>query len=148
MSRFGLLVCSLKLTHTSKYPLGCGSCGAGGLRAGLPKGPMWGYPRLVLGALGSFLEPFCGHVLPKVDKLYSKLTFEIPPRRALRGAKRMTDSSVGNRIARISVAKGRIDRYVGNRSFCWQSILLLAELAFCECMNALLWWQADAHPAP
>ena len=49
------------------------------------KGPMWGYPRLVLGALGSFLEPFCGHVLPKVDKIYSKLTFELPPRRALRG---------------------------------------------------------------
>ena len=48
------------------------------------KGPMWGYPRLVLGALGSFLEPFCGHVLPKVDKICSKLTFEIPPRRALR----------------------------------------------------------------
>ena len=48
------------------------------------KGPMWGYPRLVLGALGSFLEPFCGHVLPKVEKLCSKLTFEIPPRRALR----------------------------------------------------------------
>ena len=35
------------------------------------KGPMWGYPRLVLGALGSFLEPFCGHVLLKVDKLCS-----------------------------------------------------------------------------
>ena len=51
------------------------------------KGPMWGYPRLVLGALGSFLEPFCGNVLPKVDKLCSKLTFEIPPRRALRGSR-------------------------------------------------------------
>ena len=50
------------------------------------KGPMWWYPRLVLGALGSFLEPFCGHVLPKVDKLSSKLTFEIPPRRALGGS--------------------------------------------------------------
>ena len=34
---------------------------------------------LVLGALGSFLGPFCGHVLPKVDKLCSTLTFEIPP---------------------------------------------------------------------
>jgi hypothetical protein len=42
------------------------------------KGPMWGYPRLVVGALGSLLEPFCGHVLPKVDKLCSKLTFEYP----------------------------------------------------------------------
>ena len=46
---------------------------------------MWGYPRLVLGALGSFLEPFFGHVLPKVNNFCSKLTFEIPPRRALGG---------------------------------------------------------------
>ena len=49
------------------------------------RGPSWGHPMLVLGALGSFLEPFCGQTLPKVDKLCSKLTFEIPPRRALGG---------------------------------------------------------------
>jgi hypothetical protein len=55
---------------------------------------MWGYPRLVLGALGSFLEPFCGHVLPKVDKICSKLTFEIPPRIALRGYEQRTPPAV------------------------------------------------------
>ena len=44
------------------------------------------------GIPGSFLEPlarswshFVGDVLPKVDKLCSNLTSEIPPRRALRG---------------------------------------------------------------
>ena len=59
------------------------------------------HPCIILGALssaepqkalcggipGSFLEPFCGHVLPKVDKLCSKFTFEMPPRRALRGSR-------------------------------------------------------------
>ena len=33
---------------------------------------------LVLGALCSFLEPFCGHSSPKLDKLCTRLTFEIP----------------------------------------------------------------------
>jgi len=28
--------------------------------SGSTKGPSWGYPMLVLGALGSFLEPFVG----------------------------------------------------------------------------------------
>jgi len=51
------------------------------------KGPMWGHPRPVLGAVDPFLEPFCGHLLLKVDRLCSKLTFEIPPRRALRGVR-------------------------------------------------------------
>jgi hypothetical protein len=46
---------------------------------------MWGHPRPVVGAVDPFLEPFCGHLLQKVDRLCSKLTFEIPPRRALRG---------------------------------------------------------------
>ena len=32
-----------------------------------------------------FLEPFCEKLLSKVDKSCWKLTFEIPPRRALRG---------------------------------------------------------------
>ena len=59
------------------------------------KGRMWGYPRLVLGALGSLLEPFCGHLLPKVDRLCSKLTFEIPLRRALRGTPRSISESGG-----------------------------------------------------
>ena len=33
------------------------------------KGRMWGYPRFVLGAIGSFLEPFYGHLSPKIDKV-------------------------------------------------------------------------------
>ena len=49
------------------------------------KGPLWGYPRCGLGAVGAVLEPFCGHLSPKIDKVYETLTFEIPPRRALGG---------------------------------------------------------------
>jgi len=33
------------------------------------EGPMWGHPMLVLGALFSLLEPFCGHLSPKIDKV-------------------------------------------------------------------------------
>ena len=33
------------------------------------KGPMWGYPRCGLGAVGAVLEPFCGHLSPKNDKV-------------------------------------------------------------------------------
>ena len=40
---------------------------------------------LVLGALCSFLEPFCGYSSPKIDKVSWKLTFEIPPQRASGG---------------------------------------------------------------
>ena len=69
---------------------GCGcrdeGSGSGNLRGFVTtKCPSWGYQRLVLGAIGLFLESFCGHALPKVDKFCSKSTFEIPPRRALRG---------------------------------------------------------------
>jgi len=56
-----------------------------GPEKGSTEDPMWGYPVFVLGAISSFLEPFYGHLSPKLDKLCSKLTFEIPPRRALRG---------------------------------------------------------------
>ena len=49
------------------------------------EGPVWGYHVLVLGAISSFLEPFRGQLSPKVDKVSEKLTFEIPPRRALGG---------------------------------------------------------------
>ena len=49
------------------------------------KGPMWGYSRCGLGAVGAVLEPFCGHLSPKLDKVSCKLTFEIPPRRTLGG---------------------------------------------------------------
>ena len=38
------------------------------------KDPMWGYPVFVLGAIGSFLEPFCGYLSPKIDKVYEKMT--------------------------------------------------------------------------
>ena len=35
---------------------------------------MWGHPMLVLGALCSFLEPFCGNLSPKIDEVSEKLT--------------------------------------------------------------------------
>ena len=38
------------------------------------KGPMWGYPVFVLGAISSFLEPFRGHLSPKIDKVCEELT--------------------------------------------------------------------------
>ena len=36
------------------------------------EGPSWGYPRGGLGALGAVLEPFCGYLSPKVDKIFEK----------------------------------------------------------------------------
>ena len=33
------------------------------------KGPMWGHPVPVLGAISPLLEPFCGHLSPKIDKV-------------------------------------------------------------------------------
>ena len=33
------------------------------------EGPTWGHPMLVLGAVCSFLEQFCGHLSPKLDKV-------------------------------------------------------------------------------
>jgi hypothetical protein len=33
---------------------------------------------LVLGAVRSFLEPFCGHLLPKIDKVSEELTLRYP----------------------------------------------------------------------
>ena len=44
-----------------------------------------GIPGVVLGAIRPFLDPFYGHLSPKIDKVSWKLTFEIPPRRALCG---------------------------------------------------------------
>ena len=41
--------------------------------SGSTEGPWWGYPMLILGAVCSFLEPFCGHLSPKVDKIFQKL---------------------------------------------------------------------------
>ena len=42
------------------------------------KGPMWGYPVFVLGAVCSFLEPFCGHLSPNIDNVSEKLTLRYP----------------------------------------------------------------------
>ena len=42
------------------------------------EGPMWGHPMPVLGALSPFLEPFCGHLSPKIDKVSEKLTLKYP----------------------------------------------------------------------
>ena len=41
-----------------------------------PQRPFEGYPRVVLGAIGSFLGPFCGFWSPKVDNLDFGLMFE------------------------------------------------------------------------
>ena len=38
------------------------------------RGPSWGHPMVVLGTIRSFLEPFCGHLLPKIDKVSEELT--------------------------------------------------------------------------
>ena len=42
------------------------------------KGPMWGYPVFVLGAVCSFLEPFRGHLSPNIDDVSEKLTLRYP----------------------------------------------------------------------
>jgi hypothetical protein len=33
------------------------------------EGPLWGHPMPVLGALSPLLEPFYGHLSPKIDKV-------------------------------------------------------------------------------
>ena len=50
------------------------------------KGPMWGHPVPVLGAISPFLEPFRGRLSPNIDNVSEKNDFEIPPRRALGGS--------------------------------------------------------------
>ena len=57
--------------------------------------PSWGHPRCGLGAVGAVLEPFRGHLSPKIDKVSCKLTFEIPPRRTLGGGAASTAKSLG-----------------------------------------------------
>jgi len=42
------------------------------------KGPMWGYPRPVLGAVDPFLEPFRGRLSPNIDNASEKLTLRYP----------------------------------------------------------------------
>ena len=41
---------------------------------GSTRGPSWGHPMVVLGTIRSFLEPFCGHLSPKNDKVSEELT--------------------------------------------------------------------------
>ena len=42
------------------------------------RGPSWGHPRVVLRTIGSFLEPFCWHLSPNIDKVSWKLTLKYP----------------------------------------------------------------------
>ena len=42
------------------------------------KGPMWGYPRPVLGAVDPLLEPFRGHLSPNIDNVSKTLTLRYP----------------------------------------------------------------------
>ena len=42
------------------------------------RGPSWGHPMVVLGTIRSFLEPFCGHLSPNVDKVSEELTLRYP----------------------------------------------------------------------
>ena len=42
------------------------------------KGPMWGHPVPVLGAISPFLEPFCGRLSPNIDNVSEKLTLRYP----------------------------------------------------------------------
>ena len=54
------------------WGLGGGDEKRSGLRRKTTKGPMWGHPMPVLGALSPFLEPFHGHLSPKVDEIFQK----------------------------------------------------------------------------
>ena len=42
------------------------------------RGPSWGHSSVVLGTTVSFLEPFRGHLSPKIDKVSEKLTLRYP----------------------------------------------------------------------
>ena len=42
------------------------------------KGPMWGYPRPVLGAVDPLLEPFPGHLSPNIDNVSKTMTLRYP----------------------------------------------------------------------
>jgi hypothetical protein len=50
------------------------------------EGPSWGHSKVVLGAIRSFLEPFCEHLSPNVIKIF-KNRHLIEVRRARRGPK-------------------------------------------------------------
>ena len=56
---------------------GCsGNLPRGGERS--TKGPMWGLPVPVLGAISPFLEPFRGRLSPNIDNFSEKLTLSYP----------------------------------------------------------------------
>ena len=42
------------------------------------EGPSWGHSKVVLGAIRSFLKPFCGHLSPKIDKVSEESTLRYP----------------------------------------------------------------------
>ena len=48
------------------------------LVAGATRGPSWGHPMVALGTIRSLLEPFCGHLSPKIDKVSEELTLSYP----------------------------------------------------------------------
>ena len=55
------------------YHMREGRCGGHHRASALSRtteGPLWGHPRCGLGAVGAVLEPFCGHLSPKIDKVY------------------------------------------------------------------------------
>jgi len=57
------------------------------------EGPSWGYPKVVLGAIRSFLEPCCGHLSPKIDQVSEELTLRYPPERPCVGSDISTEYS-------------------------------------------------------
>ena len=73
---FGPPISGLEVNHGVR-PRPCPS-GANNPRGATTEGPWWGHPMLVLGALCSFLEPFCGHLSPKIDKVSEELTLRYP----------------------------------------------------------------------
>ena len=42
------------------------------------EGPSWGHFKVVLGAIRLFLEPFCRHLSPKIDKVSEESTLRYP----------------------------------------------------------------------
>ena len=51
---------------------GTGGCCVGNAADVSTEDPLWGHPRPVLGATDPYLEPFCGHLSPKVDEIFQK----------------------------------------------------------------------------
>jgi hypothetical protein len=61
---------SLILSHHSRFNVACeGNKEEIDDDGDATKGPMWGYPRGRFWDLGTVSEPFCGKLLPKIDKL-------------------------------------------------------------------------------